>query len=297
MGVDQGGYMTDPAGEKAKLVRVVDACIAAGVYVLIDWHDHEATQHVNESVAFFSEMASTYGSLPNVLFETFNEPLDRDDLDDWSTSLKPYHEAVVPAIREHSNNIITLGTRAWSQNVDEACRDKVDGTNLAYTLHFYAQIHYQDLRDKGIAAMADGCALFVSEWGPGWGDGTLDLYETKLWIDWIDELKLPSARWGVYDKNGENPMAILTYPAGPNATSGGWAVAEPIPPIEGCCVGESGCMCGWCSSTINRCRSCGGGQDTSVPDTCSEPTEDGVRALGWATACMLAVAGQILALA
>merc|ERR1719277_1814391 len=140
MGVDSGGYESDPAGEKAKLVRVVEACIDAGIYVMIDWHDHSAADKVDMAIAFFDEMASTYGALPNVLFETFNEPLNDFGRDNWDNVLKPYHERLVPVIRRHSQNIITMGTRSWSQEVDEACRNPVQGTNLMYTLHFYAQI-------------------------------------------------------------------------------------------------------------------------------------------------------------
>merc|ERR1719277_2236427 len=167
MGVDQGGYITDPSGEEAKLVRVVEACINAGIYVMIDWHDHNATNHVDEAVDFFDRMARQYGHLPNVLFETFNEPLDDDVADNWDTALKPYHDRLVPVIRQHSQNIITMGTRAWSQKVEEACANPVSGTNLMYTLHFYAQIHYGELRDAAEGAMNNGCAIFISEWGTG----------------------------------------------------------------------------------------------------------------------------------
>ena len=76
MGVDEaGGYLENPAREKAKVKAVVDACVAAGLYVIIDWHSHHAEQHQAEAIAFFREMATTYGTTPNVIYEIYNEPL------------------------------------------------------------------------------------------------------------------------------------------------------------------------------------------------------------------------------
>merc|ERR1719211_675732 len=101
-------------------------------------------------------------------------------------------------IRAHSQGIITMGTRTWSQRVDEACRNPVSGTNLAYTLHFYAQIHKGELRAYGDQAMASGCAIFISEWGTGFD--VLDLGSAQEWLNFFDPLAISSANWGVYDK-------------------------------------------------------------------------------------------------
>merc|ERR1719277_1720238 len=217
MGVDSGGYEADPAGEKAKLVAVVNACIDAGIYVMIDWHDHSAYDHVDAAIGFFDEMARTYGHLPNVLFETFNEPLQGDD---WNSVLKPYHDRLVPVIRQHSQNIITMGTRSWSQEVDEACRNRVQGTNLMYTLHFYAQIHKGELRAKGDAAMNMGCPIFISEWGTGFD--FLDLGSASEWLSWADYHQLSNANWGVYDKAGEKNALLEAGASG----SGGWPLSQ-----------------------------------------------------------------------
>ena len=48
---------------------------------------------------------------------------------------------MIPVIREHSSNLIIVGTPFWAQNVDEAADDPLSGTNIAYTLHFYAGSH------------------------------------------------------------------------------------------------------------------------------------------------------------
>jgi endoglucanase len=57
MAVGSGGYLENPEQEKKKVVAVVDAAIAAGIYVIIDWHDHKAQENTARAQEFFSEMA------------------------------------------------------------------------------------------------------------------------------------------------------------------------------------------------------------------------------------------------
>ncbi len=164
MGVEaSGGYFANPEKAKAQVVQMVDNAIAAGVYVMIDWHTEKANEQTEQSVAFFKEMAGKYAGVPNVIFETFNEPTKQN----WSTDLKPYHEAVIAGIREadpEHESVIVLGTSTWSQDVDKAALDPVVGKNLMYTLHFYACDHGRGLMSKAESALSTGLPLFVTEW-------------------------------------------------------------------------------------------------------------------------------------
>ncbi|MGC4063728.1 MAG: glycoside hydrolase family 5 protein [Polyangiaceae bacterium] len=197
MGVDAtGAYLTNPDAMKTRLRAVVDVAVQLGMYVIIDWHDHAAEKHQAQAVEFFTEMATTYGNLPNVIYETYNEPLKVD----WNTVVKPYHEAVVTAIRAvDPDNIIVLGTPNWSQAVDVAATSPLTGTNLMYTLHFYACTHTQWLRNKAQTALDAGLPLFVTEWGAtnadGGTTGTLCLDEAQRWHDFMNTNGVSWAAW------------------------------------------------------------------------------------------------------
>ena len=201
LGVHNGdlGYQQQPATEKAKVKRVIEAAIANDIYVLIDWHDHHAEDHVDDAVAFFSEMAQTYGSHPHVIYEIYNEPLNVS----WSDTIKPYAEKVIAAIRAHDpDNLIIVGTRKWSQRVDEAAADPIADPNVAYTLHFYAGTHKADLRAIAQKALDAGVALMVTEWGTmdSTGDGKIDHASVSEWMTFMKANHLSHASWAVSNK-------------------------------------------------------------------------------------------------
>ncbi|MDP6634559.1 MAG: glycoside hydrolase family 5 protein [Phycisphaerae bacterium] len=218
MAIEHGGYLKNPKREKEKVFKVVQAAIDLGIYVIVDWHDHNAHKHTQQAKEFFAELARTYGKYPNVLYETWNEPLNKHD---WSRVIKPYHQAVIPAIRKHApDSLILCGTQTWSQDVDKAARDPLRFRNIAYVLHFYAATHKQSLRNKAAAALKAGAALMVTEWGTSEasGSGKLDYDETRKWLEFMDRHKLTWCNWSVADKR-ETSAALLPRASG----SGGWS--------------------------------------------------------------------------
>jgi endoglucanase len=211
MGVDvRGGYLgtgtgtnANMAGMQAKVTTIVQNAIDLGIYVIVDWHTSNAvtatTTQTSQAVAFFTNIAQTYGGSPNVIYETYNEPVNVI----WA-QVKPYHEAVVAAIRaQDPDNLIVLGTPNWSQDVDAAALDPVAGTNLLYTLHFYACTHKQPFRDKANLAIMRGIALFITEFGATPSDGGVTRNnnnvvcedEANNWFTWMGQNNISGASW------------------------------------------------------------------------------------------------------
>ncbi|MEN1785336.1 MAG: glycoside hydrolase family 5 protein [Bacteroidota bacterium] len=218
MGVeDTDGYLSNPEIEKQKVFTVIDAAIDNGIYVLVDWHSHHAEDHVNEAVAFFSEVAQKYGNYPNIIYETYNEPLDVN----WNSVLKPYHEQVLAAIRQYDpDNIVVCGTRTWSQRVDEVVGNPINDPNVAYTLHYYAATHKQELRNIAQLALDNNIPIFVTEYGVSEanGDGSIDVAESETWWQFLDSNNISWCNWSIADK--EELSAALQ----PNASAqGGWS--------------------------------------------------------------------------
>ncbi|MFI6255873.1 cellulase family glycosylhydrolase [Micromonospora zamorensis] len=219
MGVEPAGaYLSDPAKARAQVETIINNAVTAGVYVIVDWHAHEAQNNQSQAVAFFGDLARRYGHLPNVIWEPYNEPLQVS----WTNVIKPYHQAVVSAIRAADpDNIVVLGTPTWSQDVDVAAASPVTGTNLMYTLHFYSCTHGASLRAKGDAAIRAGLALFVTEWGASHADGGLDgqscLPEAQSWIDWM---KTNGISWTAWKLDVGTDTTNLLSPGAP--VTGGW---------------------------------------------------------------------------
>jgi endoglucanase len=234
MGVElNGGYLTSPNSMESKVRNAVHNAIDLGVYVIIDWHDHHAHLNQDAAVGFFTKMAREFGQYPNVIYETFNEPVCIPKKDycpeaerlTWQGELKPYHERLVAAIRaEDPDNLIVLGTPTWSQDVDKAAESPLDGSNLLYTLHFYSGTHKQSLIDRAEAAVKSGLPIFITEWGATDADGGLDgildpkdLEVAQLWHNWMNKRYVSHAAWKL--DGGKDTSCI--FKAG-TPVGGGW---------------------------------------------------------------------------
>lgn len=186
--------------EFAKASTVIDAAVANGVYVIVDWHAHRP--YPEEAERFLTAIARKYGHLPNLIYEDWNEPL-RDGVD-WSRDVKPYHERVIGAVRAiDPDNLVIAGSPSWSQDVDLAAADPLPFANLAYTLHYYAATHRQELRDKADAARAKGLALLITEFGvvEATGDGPIDRAESEAWWDWAERHQIGWMAWSIGDRD------------------------------------------------------------------------------------------------
>lgn len=222
-------YLKNPEFGKQCACTIVDAAIENGVYVLVDWHAHGL--HTEAAVEFFTYMATKYKGVPNVIYEIWNEPSYKDHINQidytWA-EIKEYSETVIAAIRAvEPDAVIVVGTPRWSQNVDDAANDPIEGyDNLMYTLHFYAGTHKEWLRQKGDYAISKGLALFVTECGGmnADGQGPIDVESTEAWIEWMDENDISYAFWSISDKEETCSMLLPSAPS-----EGPWADADLRP--------------------------------------------------------------------
>lgn len=222
-------YLNNPDFGKECACTIVDAAIANGVYVLVDWHAHGL--HTDAAVEFFTYMATKYKGVPNVIYEIWNEPSYKDHVNQidytWA-EIKEYSETVIAAIRAvEKDAVIIVGTPRWSQNVDDAADDQITGyDNLMYTLHFYAGTHKEWLRMKGDYAMSKGLALFVTECGGmnADGQGPIDTESVDEWTEWMDANAISYLWWSISDK--EETCSML-YPSAPS--EGPWADTDLSP--------------------------------------------------------------------
>lgn len=108
---ESGGYCTD--GDQKKLEKQIDQgvelCRKLNMYCVIDWHilsDQDPLDHLPQAETFFEKMAKKYGKVPNVIFEICNEPNGNTT---WE-QVSEYANTIIPIIREHSQNLILVGT-------------------------------------------------------------------------------------------------------------------------------------------------------------------------------------------
>lgn len=223
---ENGGYCE--GGNKDNLKTLVkngvDYATELGMYVIVDWHilhDLDPNKYKSDAIAFFDEMSKEYKDQDNVIYEICNEPNGGTS---WST-VKSYALEVIPVIRANDPDaIIIVGTPNWCQYVDDAANDPItEYDNLLYAVHFYAETHRDDIRNRMTTAIDKGLPVIISEFSicDASGNGTNNIDQANIWIDLLDEHNVGFVAWNLSNKNESSSLIS----SGNNKTSG-WTYDE-----------------------------------------------------------------------
>ncbi len=210
MYTEERGYIFDKT-IKNKVIQIINDAIKLDMYVILDWHilsDNNPNKHLNESKEFFTEMASLYKDVPNVIYEICNEPNGGVT---WDNDIKPYAEEVIKEIRKANGKaLIIVGTPTYSQDVDVVSKNPINESNIMYALHFYAGTHKENLRDKAQIALNNNLPLFVSEWGmsDASGNGGIFIDSSKEWLKFLDDNNISWVVWSLCDKNESSALLM-----------------------------------------------------------------------------------------
>ncbi|MDR2999853.1 MAG: cellulase family glycosylhydrolase [Fibromonadaceae bacterium] len=209
------GYWDAAANSQRMIERVVDAAIENDVYVIVNWHSHDAHNETARATTFFRDMATKYKDVPNIIWEIYNEPVCAS-----ATQITTYANTIINAIRNAgSNNLILIGSRSWSQFPYEQAQNwggsnnttgsnNAVTSNVAFTFHFYAATpSHSSVQTNAQSAIDAGYAVFGSEWGFSQAEGTGGLNQATSWRTWMDGADLISnCNWGASAKDETSAM-------------------------------------------------------------------------------------------
>ena len=109
--------------------------------------------------------------------------------------------------------MVVRGTPTWSQDVDEAIKNPITSdANIVYAVHFYADTHKDNIRNKVKAAEDAGYPVLISEFSicDASGNGNNNVAEANTWIKLLDSYGIGFVAWNLSNKN-ESSSLIAPY--------------------------------------------------------------------------------------
>jgi len=195
------GYYDDPATQKDMMKAMIDAAILNDIYVIVDWHSHNAESETASAKSFFTEMANNYKNVPNIIWEVYNEPVSAN-----ASTITSYANSIITDLRNAgNNNLVLVGSTSYSQDPNGQASNygsTAASKNVAFTFHFYADTHFTGGPIQTSANSArNNYAVFATEWGTvkAEGYGSVNTSSSNNWTTWMDDNKISNCMWNVSD--------------------------------------------------------------------------------------------------
>ena len=245
------GYLENTRAEAIMWERTkqyIRDAIAAGIYVIVDWHIHadqgEMSSLKSEAQSFFTDVKnflnSEYGGIPNnIIWEIYNEPI----FGDWNT-IKSFATDIISTIRGFdSDGIIIAGTPNWCQNPDAVINNELSGSNIMYAIHFYAAQHTDTYRAYVQTALNADLPLFATEWGVCGYDPTQsspNIGQSQTWMTLLHDNNISWTNWSLtWKPEASSALKEGTWITGPwtltnytdsnsDLTESGWFVKQQL---------------------------------------------------------------------
>ena len=221
------GYLEEPRNLDFVYIGIENA-IAENLYVIVDWHilsDGNPLTHMEEAIAFFSEISERYGQTPNILYEICNEPNGDTTWED----IAAYAAMVIPAIRENAPEAVVLvGTPNYSSRLRDAMASPLPFSNLLYSYHKYIDVspEAEDSQEYWLQkAVETGFPVFVTEWGINGSEGeNMDLANARQFVKFLNENQISWCGWAL--SNAEEIHGTIS-PDSDKLSGWGWEDLTP----------------------------------------------------------------------
>ena len=221
------GYLEEPRNLDFVYIGIENA-IAENLYVIVDWHilsDGNPLTHMEEAIAFFSEISERYGQTPNMLYEICNEPNGDTTWED----ITAYAAMVIPAIRKNAPEAVVLvGTPNYSSRLRDAMASPLPFSNLLYSCHKYIDVspEAEDSQEYWLQkAVETGFPVFVTEWGINGSEGeNMDLANARQFVKFLNENQISWCGWAL--SNAEEIHGTIS-PDSDKLSGWGWEDLTP----------------------------------------------------------------------
>ena len=189
-----------------EMYQIIDDAIDLDMYVIvIFWSGVNLTENVySEAIDYFTQIASRYKDVPNLIYEIANEPTH-----EWE-EIKQYANTIVPVIRDISPTSLILCPTSGHNSVVDVINSQLDLKNIIYVAHVYAGSEI-DARNISTAIL-NGVPVFISEWSNSDGGGSCSEendIKTNKFIALMDRYNISSTFFILAEMNREDSAALV----------------------------------------------------------------------------------------